>query len=32
MQKIELRYWLEYDDEKKRINYLNEKRSLIPGD
>ena len=30
MQKVELRYWWEYGDEKTRINQLNEKRSLIP--
>ena len=30
MQKMELRYWWEYGDEKTRINYLNEMRSLIP--
>ena len=30
MQKMELRYWWEYGDEKTRINKLNEKRSLIP--
>ena len=30
MQKVELRYWWEYGDEKTRINYLNEKCSLIP--
>ena len=30
MQKVELLYWWEYGDEKTRINYLNEKRSLIP--
>ena len=30
MQKEELRYWWEYGDKKTRVNYLNEKRSLIP--
>ena len=30
MQKMELRYWWEYGDEKTRINEWNEKRSLIP--
>ena len=30
MQKIALRYWWEYGDKKTRINYLNERRSLIP--
>ena len=30
MQKIELRYWWEYGDEKTKINKLNERRSLIP--
>ena len=29
-QKMELRYWWEYDKEKTRINWSNEKRSLIP--
>ena len=28
MQKIELRYWLEYDDEKKR-NKLVERKALV---
>ena len=30
MQKMKLRYQWEYGDEKTRINWLNEKRSLIP--
>ena len=30
MQKVELRHWWEYGDEKTGINWLNEKRSLIP--
>ena len=30
MQKVKLRYWWEYGDEKIGINYLNEKRLLIP--
>ena len=30
MQKVELRHWWEYGDEKTGINQLNEKRSLIP--
>ena len=30
LQKMELRYWWEYGDEKTRINKLNEKHSLIP--
>ena len=31
MQKKELRYRWEYGDEKVRINWLNEKHSLIPS-
>ena len=30
IQKVELRYWWEYGDEKAGIDSLNEKRSLIP--
>ena len=30
MQKMELRYWWEYGDEKERRNKLNENRTLIP--
>ena len=30
MQKVGLRHWWEYGDEKIGINKLNEKRSLIP--
>ena len=30
LQKMELRYWWEYGDEKTRINKLNEKHPLIP--
>ena len=30
MQKVELRHWWEYGDKKTGINWLNEKRSLIP--
>ena len=30
MQKVELRYWWEYGDEKTGMHQLNEKRSLIP--
>ena len=30
LQKMELRYWWEYGDEKTRINQLSEKRSFIP--
>ena len=29
MQKVELRHWWEYGNEKTGINQLNEKRSLI---
>ena len=28
-QKVKLRHWWEYGDEKTRMNKLNEKRSLI---
>ena len=31
IQKVELRYWWEYGDEKGGIDWFNEKRSLIPG-
>ena len=30
IQKMELRYWWEYGDEKTRVNKWNEKRPLIP--
>ena len=32
IQKVELRYWWEYGDEKGGIDWFNEKRSLIPGE
>ena len=31
IQKVELRYWWEYGDEKGGIDWFNEKRLLIPG-
>ena len=31
IQKVELRYWWEYGNEKGGIDWFNEKRSLIPG-